>query len=116
MKTKHTPGPWKIRRNQFEGRLACIGFVADEFTVGTSRPFLCQILSVDHPQTEANARLIENAPTILEALQLMMTFEGLIAEHRPAAVHTIEMAKDAIAKATGEPFRSAVTIATGQTQ
>ena len=90
MSTKHTPGPWmsaasknhpdfySIEKRDGDGRLA------DD---------ICFLTLKKGEEGMANARLIAAAPDLLEALEL------LLHDRTP---WTVQCAKEAIAKATGE--------------
>lgn len=82
---KYTPGPWGI----------CVNSSRD---VDIAGDMVCDLRGCQH--ADANAALIAAAPDLLDALQMMMTFEVVIRENRPSAVYTIENARAAIAKAT----------------
>ncbi len=90
-KTKHTPGPWRTKREGFstvyvEARIDG-GLIQEVAACGPTEAGL--------EQQEANARLIAAAPELLEAL-------GLIANTGMDARQCMLTARAAIARATGE--------------
>ena len=90
-KTKHTPGPWRTKREGFstvyvEARIDG-GLIQEVAACGPTEAGL--------EQQEANARLIAAAPELLEAL-------GLIANTGMDARQCMLTASAAIARATGE--------------
>lgn len=66
MSTTHTPGPWQVKPNSVGG--PAVGpegsVVADIRTYGGPH-----VGGRQHPQTDANARLVAAAPDLLEALR-----------------------------------------------
>jgi hypothetical protein len=78
---KHTPGPWKTA--MFAGKI-------NVWPVGKKKP---DGSAVAYDCTEADARLIAAAPTMLSALQ------RIVAEAVPGDVFDT-LAREAIAKAT----------------
>ncbi len=99
MKTKHTPGPWKIRINRQGPK------VIHETTPGNA-VLIAQVCEtstkMDEPDRAVyDAALITAAPELLEALQ------QLLALHEPTNSlarlrNEYTAARAAIAKATGE--------------
>lgn len=93
--TKHTPGPWKARRDSeldHEGKL--------RFEIYSHKGEAITGWGCVR-QTEANARLIAAAPEMLEALKDLMTFipdsgnpDSKIAICRKAAVLAIRKAEE----------------------
>jgi len=83
--TKHTPGPWKL-----------IGCAVAVPGTDVARVYMPRGMSEE--ECRANGRLIAAAPTLLEALQGLMEYAGII-EERCDAVAT-QAARDAIALAT----------------
>lgn len=69
-KTSHTPGPWRITRDQTPGQFVTIDKVRD-----AHNSVICTL----HVNAEANARLIAAAPDLLEALHDLTIWAG----HRP---------------------------------
>jgi hypothetical protein len=99
--SKHTPGPWKISHGCLPGDAG--------FSIGTNNAaarnvsivaecWPCTIVSEDHRrELFSNARLITAAPDLLEACRQML--EGM--EVEGYSCDTMDMARDAIAKAEG---------------
>lgn len=95
--SKHTPGPWNIRRAQFpvdgEYDYAIYSDVdrvlAEVFGRAGQNIF---------PPAEANARLIAAAPDLLAAAKLIASFA---VSWEPLTPGDIRMLTDAIAKAEG---------------
>ena len=85
MKQQHTPGPWYWSRDTMEDR--CDITLHSEAT-GYSILYCCE------KPREPNARLIAAAPDLLEALQEFL--------RNPGGDYTEDIARAAIAKATGE--------------
>ncbi|MDT3468959.1 hypothetical protein [Stenotrophomonas maltophilia] len=84
--SKHTPGPWAYQED------------SDAYTHivrGPNNRFICQLAQVTSAEIEANARLIAAAPELLEALERIL--KGALSLPRFAE----ELARAAIAKATG---------------
>lgn len=105
--SKHTPGPWVV----WDGNVKVYAGPVDENTTCCISGYRCKIAECDdlydenmtEEEAEANARLIAAAPELLEALEWIVNPDyaiGSNAEYKHAAV---EVAKAAIAKATGEP-------------
>ena len=86
--TKHTPGPWTVVCDEID----CVSTAGD-------RPFM-ELTDEDyiHCNTEANARLIAAAPDLLEALEMLVSWEktGI-----PLSEVGFLRARSAIAKAKG---------------
>ena len=95
MKTQHTLGPWAIvERDAPRGTLMIEsqhGLVA-VMESSKTRP-------VTYEKAESNARLIAAAPDLLEALQLFVAHSD---PHCAITRHVDNVARAAIAKATGE--------------
>ena len=91
-KSKHTPGPWRVVR------------VAAGFTIRAASRAVATLPSLvvrgRRQQAEADAHLIAAAPELLEALQLMVTWEDWIDD--PDWLELVKDARGVIAKATGE--------------
>lgn len=88
--TKHTPGPWETN----DKRPQCNGI-----GIFSGSQFLAFVGDSDsQTPCEANARLIAAAPDLLEALR---SITDAADEKRVTAKH-YEIARAAIAKATGE--------------
>ena len=108
--SKHTPGPWSIygkpgdypgiEAGQIPFSVVVFGF-PDEY-----HP--CGIQGRDSNEMQANARLIAAAPDLLEALrtcvaviEIQQRFCESTAEGKAAWDETLDHARAAIAKATG---------------
>jgi type VI protein secretion system component VasF len=91
---KHTQGPWTGRTALDSDGLTCKIVVED-----ASGANICEVSPHGHSQMkgESNARLIAAAPDLLEVVQAMANFDG---RNNNAALK--EMARAAIAKATGQ--------------
>lgn len=91
MEAKHTPGPWRYQRENGSPT------TGQHMIAGDTPPgYLAEVRDCGSGDVSANARLIAAAPELLEAL---------LAVVRVADRATVEfdMARAAIAKATGEP-------------
>jgi len=86
--TKYTKGPWTVHRTMKD----CVTFDGPE---GMENLFLCNVDGYYACQNEADARLIAAAPELLEALKAVVS----VADR---ATVEFDMARAAIAKATGE--------------
>ena len=89
MPTKHTPGPWQY---SFEGSTTAFIVESDGSTV------VCMRVTANtsaHSGFVANARLIAQAPAMLQALQRLT--------HPMADDEDLSHALDVIARATGQP-------------
>ena len=106
-KTKHTPGPWRTKREGFstvyvEARIDG-GLIQEVAACGPTDAGL--------EQQEANARLIAAAPELLEAAKLVLEWYEAEDNHSGTDFYQrMQMCRDsedavraAIAKATGEP-------------
>lgn len=84
--SKHTPGPWEVEISD------------DEWNVYAIKP------SIMYEDTEqANAKLIEQSPLLLESLQELLSAIKYLADDAGDRVDVaIKNAELAIAKATGE--------------
>ncbi len=96
---KHTPGPWSAgsRVNNFIDIFHSQANVKGAITLA-----LCRVQSRASwvEESKANARLIAAAPDLLEALQnLLKVHEG----EGGTRYHAGDIARAAIAKATGDP-------------
>ena len=85
----HTTGPWNIRDDEEDGVVSI---------VGSSQIVIARVRTATVEPGDENARLIAAAPDLLEALQLL-----LIVVDAPDDDPDIVRAKNAVAKATGEP-------------
>ena len=91
MSTQHTPGPWKIEKNDaYEEYWVQL----EHYTVGPARIVF----------TKADAALIAAAPDLLDALQLCEgNISSLLASAHPKVFgEWLRVVSEAIAKATGE--------------
>lgn len=87
---KHTKGPWVVAYKDKNGQ--CVVSAA-HFEIATCWH---HCVSSIEEEMHANAKLISAAPEMLEALQYLMTAHG-------EQLHdAFDMARKAIAKATGE--------------
>lgn len=75
MKLKHTPGPWKLLKNDDDrdyGRIPYFYIIKGECDIAEihddSHDYNYKGYRIDYQQAEANARLISTATEILEAL------------------------------------------------
>ncbi len=102
---KHTPGPWKWWTSNSWKRLM------HENTGATIRILELCVCSDGHPDlyvSEANARLIASAPDLLGALEKIvdMNVQYCIDKYgdasRADSMACVEIARAAIAKATGD--------------
>ena len=90
-KAKHTPAPWEYRDlGQKDGAWQVR---ANARRGGTD---MVEVCTVYHWNAEANARLIAASPELLDALRDMVSDRECLSQA------TIDFAKQAIAKATGE--------------
>lgn len=90
---KHTPGPWET------SRLATPAY-APEYGVYAEGPNCDRDLArVIGDNSAADAALIKAAPDLLEALTLL---EELLSAGQPPGTEDLFLARDAIAKASGE--------------
>ena len=94
MKTKHTPGPWRLH---YYGEI-----VGAQEKPGACVTVVCAP-NESNPCREANARLIAAAPELLTMLDRLLS-EYLTRDSREGhvALLTIEQARAAITKARGE--------------
>lgn len=88
--TKHTPGPWRAKQYGKYGEWKVLQ--ADEL-----RHHICTDIRGLDGMDEANARLIAAAPTLLEALQELLTYLG---DWDDPTHETCVKARAAIARAT----------------
>ena len=104
-KTKHTPGPWRTKREGFstvyvEARIDG-GLIQEVAACGPTEAGL--------EQQEANARLIAAAPELLDALIALLGVApskapgaGLIVGAEEKHANALQAARAAIKKATGD--------------
>ena len=94
MGVKHTPGPWKIGRTDFDNTGEVIEINASDGT--TVAHILSQDQITDHEK--ADARLIVAAPELLKALRWSVDHEGeCIGDH----AKILKAAKALLAKIKG---------------
>lgn len=96
-KPTHTPGPWKAHNTAIlsVGDPNCDSYCGDIRIAG--------IPDVLDPEQMANAQLIAAAPELLESLQTLINLhEGITDGGDGITEQDWNLAKDAIAKATGE--------------
>lgn len=81
---KHTPGPWRVPTGPFISGLSVETRAIDAFIEcpgsGGSMSLTTTICTLEWsgtPEWEANARLIAEAPTMLEALQKIAAGDGV---------------------------------------
>lgn len=98
MTTQHTPGPWRfttdaiaIWNSAAAKKTLCI---ADMGSEGSP--------DIDYAETLANARLIAAAPIMLLALKEMLRTNDASCVGEGCQISGIDLARAAIAKATGE--------------
>ena len=91
MNTKHTPGPWIVT----EGDEWTSDVHTEDESNGKRTVASC---NTHRDEVDANKRLIAAAPELLEALQQC----ELIMGHGGGMQDTVDRARAAIAKATGE--------------
>jgi hypothetical protein len=96
--TKHTPGPWVARRNVAFWEINPVNILdKGPYTVGdvcASDPY-----DADSGLQEANAKLIAQAPALLEALTALLAAPA----HKPyLGLDHWRRAQEAVAAATGE--------------
>lgn len=101
---KHTPGPWEVVRydDSINGGVTGYRIKQKGLEVGA---FVCLVDDVDYGQSvsRANAILIESSPDMLLSLKILTDVVGLtqIAGNKEALQEAYDIAKAAIAKATG---------------
>mgnify|MGYP001600623960 CR=1 FL=1 len=99
MKTKHTPGPWKVTELDWDSSDTYINPSREtgEFAL------ICRMTG-SHAHKNANARLIAAAPELLEALEEALTAPFGLVRGDDARKQTdfVTKARAAIAKAKGE--------------
>jgi hypothetical protein len=94
MKTKHTPGPWitdTSHKHEWEG-----------VTVWADSEVIAHVVPDQHDEHEANAKLIEAAPDLLEACKLALEELEDVMNWAPTEdmEHTEAIVENAIRKAT----------------
>ena len=103
MKTKHTPGPWRIQSEYNYGERISLWVDSDPRTHGDTKSGVKIIVSNFHghnvDEISANARLIAAAPDLLDVLaDIVKSFD---VESGPTQAE-LARAKYVIAKARGE--------------
>lgn len=104
--SKHTPGPWVINHRRLGWELA--GYVPIDGVNHSALAHVVWVMQEDDdagrhsPECEANARLIAAAPDLLAALWAMSTSFHAVEYMEPHMREAAQMARAAIAKATGE--------------
>lgn len=98
----HTPGPWEVYRDGEVRHIVAAGSVVDEPNGTLQADWVAELepdsTGHDEEQCEADARLIAAAPAMLAALE---TIERYLAAEPPSRYYALEMARAAIAAATG---------------
>ena len=98
MKTLHTPGPWFIERRTNDG-----GTTHHSITASDGHGWsVDRYISVSGCIDEHDARLIDAAPELLEALRECELFIRVLGLDSEPAAKAAEKARAAISKATGE--------------
>jgi hypothetical protein len=94
--TKHTPGPWRVRRKD---RLAVVTDIPEWGAYAASEMLIAETVH------KADARLIAAAPDLLEALKFAMRYGRLDyhqrTNHNAAYCDGVDHARAAIAAAEG---------------
>jgi len=100
MEHKHTPGPWVICREDgdiFGGhQIFAESQLGTTFVEDLGRDAVVAEAGLDHPNYEANARLIAASPLMFDALET-------IAAGNTDPDQMVEIAQAALAKATAAP-------------
>lgn len=114
--TNHTPGPWVANDNwalhgearpemmDYRVHVKCIAPFTENEHGGFERietQVSCIVFGRTPDEAKANARLIAAAPEMLEALQNMVSMAAPKFSDEPQIL-CLEIAKEAIEKATGE--------------
>ncbi len=96
----HTPGPWEVRSHN-KRKVADMDETSDWTVYGANLEMVC-MEAHRNPCAAADAQLIAAAPQLLEALQYIAN--GALAGNTASVQldDAIELARRAIAKATGE--------------
>lgn len=92
MSNKHTPGPWKLKKDR---RTDCIEILGDGWGLANLSPLL---RAGGVTENEANARLFAAAPDMLEALK---DAECELSVQRTINSHVFDKVSAAINKAEG---------------
>lgn len=107
METKHTPGPWKLRKPLHPGSHYRFEVLKADRN-GIYKPYVADVRSMDSngdDNSEANARLIAAAPDLLAALEALTESAAVVAEQQRMAGKLrldCAAARAAIARAKGE--------------
>lgn len=100
---KHTPGPWNLYVDEDGDAIAVSKWVEGRNggTIGVSIARMPVPDKLSRPEINANASLIAGAPDLLEALKLL--YDNICINNLGDLFDTqdIDMARDAIAKASG---------------
>ena len=92
MEQKHTPGPWKVSRQNPSP-------TTGEWMISGSKPgYLAEVRDCGSGDVQANARLISAAPELLEIVKSILADDMM--QYLPAEY--IEKIRSSIAKATGQ--------------
>jgi hypothetical protein len=91
--SKHTPGPWQIKRHFDPG----YKFISAQKHTALAQVVWCMEDEDRSPECEANAHLIAAAPELLEALEKVFT---VMNDDMPVGLRKVWY--EAIAKARGE--------------
>jgi hypothetical protein len=94
MSTQHTKGPWKFGSSNDDS-------VYKRNIGGSDGYHVAVASSREDDEVDANARLIAAAPDLLEALQSIVDMD-VAYQRGPKVEDAVEVARAAIAKATGE--------------
>jgi hypothetical protein len=107
MNAQFTPGPWEVRKHEFDGY--CVHAPVIERTSGCGYIVVRDVNGDETPcptygTPEANARLIAAAPELLEALQGMLSIGDSVTQgqERERREEWVPKARAVIAKAIGE--------------
>ena len=96
MKLEHTPGPWKVDNAHISG---CINAGGKHVALANFNNSVAPETRVSENEHNANARLIAAAPEMLDALISIVKLHTL-----PDKTKEIDIAIEAIEKATGKPI------------
>lgn len=107
MKMKHTPGPWRLIRNQFSEYCSTEFCEMAIMSGGDMNMIVAGVVSDCIEEHQSNARLIAAAPELLEALKrIHMRLEAYHDSEQEMPVDSLfvclDAARAAIHKATGE--------------
>ena len=96
--SKHTPGPWQIKRHFDPG----YKFISAQKHTALAQVVWCMEDEDRSPECEANAHLIAAAPDLLGALNSLLEYLHEYDLDYPEAAPVFDKARAAIAKAKGE--------------